>query len=113
MSPAGPVVPCLMSSSAPALHTFEPSDPWEVDTPHGVGVVLYVTVYGAYSNDLFCVANKEDGRIRHYQTDQIQLTRNWTLSVNLPAAAARNGYHASGNGKANGHFVPEVLGPKG
>jgi hypothetical protein len=87
------------------MHSFEPTDPWEVDTPHGIGVVLYVTVYGAYSNDLFCVANKEDGRIRHYQTDQIQLTRNWTLSVNVPTAA--QGHRANGNGKTNGH-APSV-----
>ena len=92
-----------MPTGATAVHSFEPSDPWEVDTPHGLSVVLYVTVYGAYSNDLFCVANKEDGRIRHYQTDQIQLTRNWTLSVNVPAAPFRDGHRPGVNGKANGH----------
>lgn len=91
-------------------HSFEPSDPWEVDTPHGRGVVLYVTVYGAYSNDLFCVANKEDGRIRHYQTDQIQLTRNWTLTVNVPAPVSGNRARVNGNGKANGHLVSNGTG---
>jgi hypothetical protein len=85
------------------MHSFEPADPWEVDTPHGCGVVLYVTVYGAYSNDLFCVANKEDGRIRHYQTDQIRLTRNWTLGVNVPAAVTLNGHQAGVPAHANGH----------
>ena len=100
-----------MPSHASATHSFEPSDPWEVDTPHGMGVVLYVTVYGAYANDLFCVASKEDGRIRHYQTDQIRLTRNWTLTVNVPPSAKANGHRANGNGKANGHFVPEVVVP--
>ena len=96
-----------MPTPATAVHSFEPSDPWEVDTPHGRGVVLYVTVYGAYSNDLFCVANKEDGRIRHYQTDQVQLTRNYTLTVNVPHL--ENG-HANGNGKAHIRVVPAANG---
>jgi hypothetical protein len=88
-----------------ASHSFEPTDPWEVETPHGRGIVLYVTVYGAYANDLFCVANKEDGRIRHYQTDQISLTRNYTLQLNVPHPA--NGAGQNGTKLTP---LPQVLG---
>jgi hypothetical protein len=77
-------------------HSFEPADPWEVDTPHGRGIVLYVTVYGAYANDLFCVANKEDGRIRHYQTDQISLCTNYTMNVHVPPGTP---LHLNGDGR--------------
>jgi hypothetical protein len=103
----------MHNGSAPShpvvAHSFEPADPWEVETPHGRGVVLYVTVYGAYANDLFCVANKEDGRIRHYQTDQISLTRNYTLQLNVP--------HSEDNAEQNGTKLtltplPQVLGTR-
>ena len=88
-----------------ASHSFEPSDPWEVETPHGRGVVLYITVYGAYANDLFCVANKEDGRIRHYQTDQISLTRNYTLQLNVP-----HSLDGSAHNGAKIEPLPQILG---
>lgn len=57
------------------MHTFEPHDSWEVETPHGSGIVLYVTIYGIHTNDIWAVANKEDGQIRHYQTVQLFLQR--------------------------------------
>jgi hypothetical protein len=69
------------------LHSFELRDPIEVDTPHGRGVVLYITVYGVHGNDMWCVANKQDGRMRHYETTQIQLAFNGALNMNPPVPA--------------------------
>jgi hypothetical protein len=88
-----------LTSHPTVSHSFEPADPWEVDTPHGRGIVLYVTVYGAYANDLFCVATKEDGRIRHYQTDQISLCTNYTMNVHLPPGGNSPSDTGNGNGR--------------
>ncbi len=75
-------------------HTFEPRDPLEVETPHGLGIVLYITVYGVHGNDMWCVANKGDGRLRHYDTVQLKLAYNGVLGLNKPmldGAAHHNG----------------------
>jgi hypothetical protein len=71
-------------SPAANTHSFEPSDPLEVETPHGIGVVLYITVYGVHGNDMWCVANKADGRMRHYETTQLKLAFNGVLGLNRP-----------------------------
>lgn len=63
-------------------HTFEPKDPIEVITPHGLGIVVYVTVYGPHANDLWCIATKSDGQLRHYQTIQIQLAESGVIGMN-------------------------------
>jgi hypothetical protein len=63
-------------------HTFEPRDPMEVVTPHGPGIVLYITVYGAQANDIWCVASKKDGQILHYQTKQLKLAPSGVLGMN-------------------------------
>jgi len=47
---------------------LEPRDAMEVETPHGKGIVIYITIMGSFQNDIWCVANKQDGQIRHYQT---------------------------------------------
>lgn len=69
------------------MHSFELRDPIEVDTPHGRGIVLYITVYGVHGNDMWCVANKTDGRIRHYETTQLQLAFNGAIAMNPPVPA--------------------------
>jgi hypothetical protein len=75
-----------MNKSSPFIHSIEPRDPIEVDSPHGRGIVLYITVYGVHGNDMWCVANKEDGRMRHYETTQLKLAFNGALDLNrLPA----------------------------
>ena len=71
-------------ATASAIHTFEPRDPLEVETPHGAGFVLYITVYGVHGNDMWCVANREDGRIRHYESIQLRLAFNGAMGVNCP-----------------------------
>jgi hypothetical protein len=68
------------------VHSFEPRDPIEVETPHGLGIVLYITVYGVHGNDMWCVANKKDGRLRHYDTVQLKLAYNGVLGLNKPEA---------------------------
>jgi len=53
-----------------------------VETPHGDGQPLFLIDYGPHMNTVWVVANCENGQIRHYESNQIKLTVNWTLSIN-------------------------------
>lgn len=64
------------------MHTLEPQTPIEVQTQHGVGIVVYITVYGPHNNDVWTVANKKTGRIRHYSTRHLKLAPNFTFDIN-------------------------------
>lgn len=64
------------------MHTLQPNDAMEVDTPHGRGVVIYITVNGSFQNDIWCIANKADGQLRHYQTIQLRLAETGVLGIN-------------------------------
>ena len=61
-----------MNKSSPFIHAIEPRDPIEVDSPHGRGIVLYITVYGVHGNDMWCVA-QQGGRARSGITRPRQL----------------------------------------
>ena len=54
-----------------------------VQTPHGQGLVLFIMDYGIHENSIWVVANKDDGRIRHYETNQLVLMENHTINFNL------------------------------
>jgi hypothetical protein len=54
-----------------------------VMTPHGEGLVVLVIDYGVNHNTVWVIANKEDGRIRHYDSNQISLSKNCTIDLNL------------------------------
>lgn len=53
-----------------------------VDTPHGEGLAVLVIDYGVNHNTVWVVANKDDGRVRHYDSNQIRLTKNCTIELN-------------------------------
>ena len=40
---------------------------------------------------MWCVANKADGRMRHYDTTQLRLSYNGVLELNKPQAASNGG----------------------
>lgn len=54
-----------------------------VDTPHGEGLVILVMDYGVNHNTVWVVANKEDGKIRHYDSNHISMTKNCTLDLKV------------------------------
>ena len=54
-----------------------------VYTPNGEGLVILVIDYGVNHNTVWVVANKSDGRIRHYDSNQIKLSKNSTIDLNL------------------------------
>lgn len=52
-------------------------------TPHGEGLAILLIDYGINQNTIWVVANKLDGRIRHYDSNQITLSKNHTIDVNI------------------------------
>jgi hypothetical protein len=54
-----------------------------INTPHGESQALFIIDYGIHQNTIWVVANKEDGKIRHYDSNQISLTINCTVDFNL------------------------------
>jgi len=53
-----------------------------VETPHGDSTPLFLIDYGAHVNTVWVVANCKDGKIRHYDSNEIALTINHTLNIN-------------------------------
>lgn len=53
-----------------------------VDSPFGESQVLFIIDYGIHRNSIWVCASFKDGKIRHFDTNQISLTRNHTLEFN-------------------------------
>lgn len=50
-----------------------------VETPHGIGQVLFLIDYGVHENVIFVVALEETRCIKHYNTNQVKLCMNHTI----------------------------------
>jgi hypothetical protein len=59
-----------------------------VNTPHGSGQALFIIDYGPHHNTIWIVTNRSDGRIRHYDSNQITVELNHTLDFNLKNISA-------------------------
>jgi len=53
-----------------------------VTTPHGDGIVLFIMDYGMQNNTVWVVALEDDGLVKHYDSNQIKLCPNNTISLN-------------------------------
>ena len=53
-----------------------------VDTPHGKVQALFLIDYGVHQNTIWVVTLKEDGRIKHYDSNQINVEVNHTIGLN-------------------------------
>ena len=53
-----------------------------VNTPHGEGQVLFIIDYGIHQNTIWVVANMNDGKIRHYDSNDLSITENHTIKMN-------------------------------
>lgn len=53
-----------------------------VKTPHGEGLVLFLMDYGPQENTVWVVASQENGKIKHYNSEQIELCYNNTFNIN-------------------------------
>lgn len=54
-----------------------------VNTPFGEAQVLFLIDYGVHRNSIWVCASFSDGKIRHFDTNQISLTSNHTLNFNV------------------------------
>ena len=53
-----------------------------VNTPFGEAQVLFIMDYGIHRNSIWICASFFDGKIRHFDTNQITITSNHTLNFN-------------------------------
>lgn len=60
---------------------LEFSKPIPVNTPKGEGYAIYVVNSGFMDNDCFCIALKDTGQLLHFNTSQIQVTKNYTFDI--------------------------------
>ena len=54
-----------------------------VNTPFGEAQVLFIIDYGIHRNTIWVCSSFEDGKIRHFDTNQITVTINQTLNFNM------------------------------
>jgi len=53
-----------------------------VNTPFGEAQVLFIMDYGIHRNSIWVCASFSDGKIRHFDTNQISICTNHTLDFN-------------------------------
>lgn len=53
-----------------------------VETPHGEGQALFLIDYGPHENTIWIVALQESREIKHYNSNQIKISVNYTLEIN-------------------------------
>ena len=61
----------------------EVSQVLKVNTPFGEAQVLFLMDYGIHQNTIWICANSEDGKIRHFDSNQISLVTNHTIGMNV------------------------------
>jgi hypothetical protein len=54
-----------------------------VNTPFGEAQALFIIDYGIHKNTIWVCASFEDGSVRHFDSNQISVTINYTLNFNL------------------------------
>lgn len=53
-----------------------------VDTEFGKAQVLFIMDYGVHLNTIWVCASSIDGKIRHFDSNQITITSNYTIDFN-------------------------------
>ena len=51
------------------------------NTPHGVGQALFIIDYGIHQNTIWVISLKENGAIKHYNSNQIFLIKIYWLII--------------------------------
>jgi hypothetical protein len=54
-----------------------------VNTEFGRAQVLFIIDYGIHQNSIWVCSSYSDGKIRHFDTNQISLSPNYTLDFNI------------------------------
>jgi hypothetical protein len=53
-----------------------------VNTPFGEAQALFIIDYGVHVNTIWVCASHEDGKIRHFDSNQITIKSNHTMNFN-------------------------------
>ena len=54
-----------------------------VETPHGIGQALFLIDYGIHQNTIWVICLKHNGKVLHYDSNQLTIEKNNTLSINI------------------------------
>lgn len=54
-----------------------------VDTEFGKAQVLFIMDYGVHLNTIWICASLSDGKVRHFDSNQITIPRNNTIDFNI------------------------------
>jgi hypothetical protein len=54
-----------------------------VETPHGIAQALFIIDYGIHENTIWITSNKDNGTIKHYNSNQIKIVKNQTIDFNI------------------------------
>jgi hypothetical protein len=54
-----------------------------VNTPFGEAQALFLIDYGIHKNTIWVCASFSDGAIRHFDSNQVSVTINYTLNFNI------------------------------
>lgn len=57
------------------------NNPIPVITEHGEGYAIYVESGKMFENDCWCVVSCENGKVRHYTSNQIIIHQNSTYNI--------------------------------
>ncbi len=60
------------------------------DTPFGECQVLFIMDYGIHNNTIWICASLDDGKIRHFDSNQISVSCNYTLNFNQGDKQSKN-----------------------
>lgn len=52
-----------------------------VETPHGTGQALFLIDYGPHENTVWIIALQKNGKVKHYNSNQISLIPNHTFNL--------------------------------
>lgn len=53
-----------------------------LSTPHGKSQALFIIDYGIHENTIWVAVCLNDGKIRHYDSNQVQIMVNHTTNLN-------------------------------
>ena len=53
-----------------------------VNTSKGVGQALFIIDYGIHQNTIWVVCLQSGGNILHFDSNQLTITKNYTLGIN-------------------------------
>jgi hypothetical protein len=74
------------------------SPPILVETPLGAGEAIFLIDYGIHQNSCWVVALLKDGIVKHFDSNDIRMTPNYTYHINIEKSKAKLNERVSYNG---------------